>query len=332
MHLQGDRVRKGGGSLFPSKKNSFVARQIRHMDKRVGLAVEEEAAAKVATLLLRASENAAPADSDSEDGDGADAAPQRRHPQSRRRTSAPVGVEGGYGTIAGGPQRPSRPLKAEQGAYPVGALTEQLLRDEEVARILKHLEKKGFHDDDTDMGPGGAGVRHAPDPKMRLNVHLVGTRRLPGGIGYIADEGPTPKVTAPSRDCFSPEPVDGEDCAPAGSYHPPSHVRGYAMPSVPHSSVRRPAPDAADSVLSPREGGGDARPMPKGGFRRNPLYGRRHAAVRLPRHTEGHTRYRVLIARCTRGLDPCGRRDAALVCVCACLRSRPCACFVCAGL
>ena len=41
--------------------------------KEVGLAVEEEAAAKVATLLLRASENAAPADSDSEDGDGADA-------------------------------------------------------------------------------------------------------------------------------------------------------------------------------------------------------------------------------------------------------------------
>ena len=143
------------------------------MDKRVGLAVEEEAAAKVATLLLRASENAAPADSDSEDGDGADAAPQRRHPQSRRRTSAPVGVEGGYGTIAGGPQRPSRPLKAEQGAYPVGALTEQLLRDEEVARILKHLEKKGFHDDDTDMGPGGAGVRHAPDPKMRLKKFKI---------------------------------------------------------------------------------------------------------------------------------------------------------------
>ncbi len=36
----------------------------------------------------------------------------------------------------------------------VSALTESNIKDAEVAKILKHLEKKGFDMDDDDIGPG----------------------------------------------------------------------------------------------------------------------------------------------------------------------------------
>lgn len=186
-----------------------------------------------------------------------------------------------------GPQAPLRKVKPEdKSAYPASALTDQNLRDDEVEKILKHLEQRGFDDSNTDSGPGGAGI--LPTRGASKRAHIPGTRKLPGGIGYavVSDEGPTPMPTPPARDCFSPDPVEGQDM---GHYQPaPPHLRGRAAPMRPARNLprRSGAPGSSsgdtDAVEPPDAGAGEAMPMPRGGFSQNPLQGRRQAAVRLP--------------------------------------------------
>jgi len=288
------------------------------MPRRATVAVDEEASSRLASIMLAAARRQARGGGSSSGEEGAEAdrddgsADEDLGASVRKPVFAGKGAgkAGRAGTrIMAGPQAPVRTVRPEEpSAYPVGALTQELLRDDEIAKIMKHLEQKGFDADadDNDVGPGGGGIRPTRRASKRDEI-LVGTRRLPGGIGYIAaDEGPTPKPTPPARDCFSPDPGEGEDF---GSYHPgPS--RGF-RPGACGIVHARPLPTgagghqgsygAADIVLSPREGGGEGRPMPQ--VRKNPLQGRRHAAVRLPRHTEQRSRPLRMLASPTNESD-----------------------------
>lgn len=157
--------------------------------QRAALAVDEQVGSRLASLMLAAAAGREARSSDdggSGDQEEADSDPQPQFkPAVRKPAFAGRGAGKGAGKsrttrIMAGPQAPLRTVRPEEpSAYPVGALTQELLRDDEVARIMKHLEKKGFDmdEDDKDIGPGGGGIRPTRGASKRDEI-LLGTRCL----------------------------------------------------------------------------------------------------------------------------------------------------------